>query len=61
MDIKEMYKNAIQELKIANQNVDNAEEDYIDVAILEYNAKQEKVNTLLKELKKEGCLNVSGK
>lgn len=61
MDIKEMYKNAIQELKIANQNVDNAKEDYIDVAILEYNAKQEKVNTLLKELKKEGCLNVSGK
>ena len=58
MDIKNAYKHALQELKIADQNINNADEKYINVAILEYNAKQEKVNALLKELKKEGCPNV---
>lgn len=49
---KEPIEEAKDELKQAEQHLNYSEEDFIDVAITEYNAKLTKLNALLKEAKK---------
>jgi len=39
---------AKRELEIAEQNLDYAESDFVDVAVLELTAKREKLDTLIR-------------
>lgn len=52
-NVRMLIKSAKQELDQAEINFNNAQYNYIDVAIHEYNAKLEKFQILLKEIKEE--------
>lgn len=45
---------AIQQKRYAEMNFNNADDEFINVAIYEYNAAQEKINVIIKKMKKEG-------
>ena len=45
--LKKEIEKAKLELQIAEQNLNNAEADFIDAAIYEYNAKKSKLDALL--------------
>ena len=55
MNIYVEYYEAIENKKIALNCFNNADPDFIDVAIFNYNAAVERVNTLVKQMKKEIC------
>ena len=43
--------NALQEKQMAENNFNNADSEYIDVAIYKYNAALEKVNLIIRKVK----------
>jgi hypothetical protein len=45
---------AILQKRHAEMNFNNAEDEFINVAIYQYNAAQEKINVIIKKMKKEG-------
>lgn len=47
------YQAAIEELKKAYNNFDNAAPEYIDVALLQIDAAKTKVDNILREMKRE--------
>jgi len=51
--IKE-FNEAKEDLVIAEQNMNMADPDYLDVAIAEYNAKKAKLDVLLQRIKQGG-------
>lgn len=48
---EEVFK-AIEDLKLAVQDLDYAESDFVDVAVLRLSAAEAKLNTLLREVRK---------
>lgn len=46
-NLKQEIEKAKLELQIAEQNLNNAESEFIDAAIHEYNAKKSRLNALL--------------
>lgn len=45
---------AIQQKRYAEMNFNNADDEFINVAIYQYNAAQEKIDVIIKKMKKEG-------
>jgi len=52
--LKKLYKEAVEEKLFAERNFYNADKNFIDVAIFQYNAAISKVDVLLKQIKSEG-------
>ncbi len=50
-DLIEEYKKALEELKQAENNFNNADSDFVPAAALQLKAKTEKVNAIYKKLK----------
>jgi len=50
-DLIEEYKKALEELKQAEDNFNNADNDFVPAAALQLKAKTEKVNTIYRKLK----------
>ena len=51
MNLSVELSNALQEKQIAENNFNNADSEYIDVAIYRYNAALEKVNLIIRKVK----------
>lgn len=49
--LMDRYKEALQQVQIADQNFELATGEYIEVAIMELKSKELMLNTILKELK----------
>lgn len=49
--LMDRYKEALQQIQIADQNFELATGEYIEVAIMELKSKELMLNTILKELK----------
>ena len=47
------YLNALQEKQIAENNFNNADSEYIEVAIHQYNAAIARVNLIIKKIKEK--------
>ena len=54
LQLMQAYNEALEEQKQAEINFNHADSQYIDVAIYQLSAAQEKMNVIIKQIKKEG-------
>lgn len=55
INIRKQIEDAKEELAIAEQNLNYVDDEFLDVAIHDFNAKKIKLNALLSLAKKEGA------